>query len=121
RRLAAVPAADQAGLRFVLHPAVTLLSSPYPLAAIWRVNQPDFAGDQRIDWDTGGDRLCVRRDGHAVTFDVLAEPALRFLSALSCEAPFEAAADAALAVDADFDLQGFLLASVQSRVIADFR
>ncbi|MBL8521510.1 MAG: putative DNA-binding domain-containing protein, partial [Betaproteobacteria bacterium] len=46
RRLAAVPAADQAGLRFVLHPAVTLLSSPYPLAAIWRVNQPDFAGDQ---------------------------------------------------------------------------
>ncbi len=120
-RLAALPEEAQGGLRFQLHPAVALIVSRYPLAAIWRVNQPDFSGDMQVDWESPGERLCVRRNGYQAAFDEISEPALRFLSALTCGAPFDAAAEAALCVDDQFDLQGFLIQSVQSGVIADFR
>lgn len=120
-RLGAIPEEAVGQLHFQLHPAVALMASAYPVADIWRVNQPDFSGNMSIDWQSPGDRLCVHRSGYRSTFDVLAEPELRFLSALTCGAPFESAADAALNVDASFDLQGFLLQSVQSGVITDFR
>lgn len=120
-RLAAVAEEDQGQLRFELHPAVSVISSPYPLSAIWRVNQPEYAGDMAIDWEGGGEQLCVRREGYAAVFDVLDVPGMRFLSALSCRAPFEAAAEAALAVDSSADLQGMLIGFVQAGVIAGFR
>jgi hypothetical protein len=120
-RLAAVAEDDQGRLQFELHPSVSLISSPYPLSAIWRVNQPEYLGDMAIDWDGGGEQLCVRREGYAAVFDVLDVPSMRFLSALSCHAPLEAAAGAALAVDSNADLQAMLIGFVQAGVIAGFR
>jgi hypothetical protein len=120
-RLAAVAEADQGQLRFELHPAVSLISSPYPLSAIWRLNQPEYTGDMAIDWESEGEQLCVRREGYAAVFDVLDAPGMRFLSALSCHAPFEAAAGAALAVDSNADLQAMLIGFVRVGVIAGFR
>ncbi|MBL8522530.1 MAG: putative DNA-binding domain-containing protein [Betaproteobacteria bacterium] len=119
-RLADVPPDDHAGLRFRLHPAVRLVASAYPLLRIWEVNQPGYGDDVAIDWDAGGDSLLVRRDGNDIAIEALPHGAFRFLSALSCGAAMEPAAEAALAVDAEFDLQGFLLESVQSAVIVDF-
>lgn len=119
-RLASVPPDEHAGLRFRLHPAVRLLTSPYPLLRIWQVNQTEYKGDLTIDWEAGGDSLLIRREGSEIAIDALPSGAFRFLSALSCGAAMEAAAEAALAADAEFDLQGFLLESVQSAVIVDF-
>ncbi len=120
RRLAGVPADEHATLRFRLHPAVRLLASPHPLLRIWQVNQPGYGGELAVDWDAGGDALLVRRDGDAVMIEALPPGAFRFLSALSCGGTMEAAAAAAMAADVAFDLQGFLLDSVQSAVIVDF-
>ncbi len=126
-RLAAVDAGAHGGLVFRLHPAVRLLASAFPLLRIWQVNQDDFKGDQRIDWQQEGDALLVRRDagdgtgaGVGVVIQCLPEGAWRFLCALRERGSLERATAAALEADSGFDLQGFLRESVQSGVIIDF-
>lgn len=119
-RLADVPPEEHADLCFKLHPAVRLLASSYPLLRIWQVNQPEYDGELAIDWQAGGDSLLVYRAGTEIAIEALSPGAFRFLSALSCGAAMEPAAEAALAADSEFDLQGFLLESVQSAVIVDF-
>jgi hypothetical protein len=124
-RLARVPPEAHGGLVFRLHPAVRLLDSPFPLLRIWQVNQADFAGDQHIDWAQGGGTLLVRRDdgdagGIEVVIQSVPAGAWRFLCELTAHRELEPAAAAALEADGRFDLQGFLLESVQSGVITDF-
>lgn len=118
-RVAAIPAERQPAMKFRLHPAVSVLASRYPLWPIWRVNQDGYEGDQRIDWDTPVAPVMVRREGYAVVVEPITQAELRFLSALTGGAPFESAAEAAFAVDGEFDLQGFLVRAVQSGVIVD--
>ena len=103
-----------------MHPAVRLLASAHPLLRIWQVNQLGHEGALTIDWETGGDSLLIRRDGNEIAIEALPAGAFRFLSALSCSGTLESAAEAAVAADDAFDLQGFLLQSVQSAVIVDF-
>lgn len=119
-RLAAVPAEEHETLRFRLHPAARLLASPHPLLRIWQVNQPGYDGELAIDWDAGGDALLIRRADEAIMIEALPAGAFRFLSALSCGGTLAAAAAAAVTAEEAFDLQGFLLDSVQSAVIVDF-
>lgn len=126
-RLAAVPAGEHPALGFVLHPAARLIASPYPLLPIWQVNQTDYTGDMAVDWESAGDRLLVRRtqvDAVDVAIEALPAASFAFLSAIAAGQALEAAAEAALAAPdggGAFDLQGFLLQSVQSGVIVDFR
>ncbi len=119
-RLAAVPPAQHGELGFQLHPSVRRLHSSHPLLRIWQVNQPDYTGDMAVDWDGAGDNLLIHRQGVEVSIRQLAAGPWQFLSALAGEASLEQAADRALAVDAEFDLQGFLFQSVQSEVIVNF-
>lgn len=119
-RLAAVPAEAHARLRFRLQPAARLVASSSPILQIWQVNQPEYAGPLEVDWARPGDSLLLTRQGSEVVMESLPEAAFRFLSALSCGAPFEAAANASLSEEAEFDLQGFLVESVQSGIIVDF-
>ena len=122
-RLAAVAPEAHGALVFRLHPAVRLLESTFPILRIWQVNQADFAGDMQIDWETGGDKLLVRREdgtGVEVVIQSLSEAAWRFLCELQEKHALEPAAAAALETDGTFDLQGFLLESVQYGVIVDF-
>src|SRR5579862_1142785 len=59
--LAAVSPDRVVNLQFVLHPSARLLTSPFPILHIWQVNQPGFAGDDRVDLGEGGDDLLVQR------------------------------------------------------------
>ena len=112
---------DQYGeLHFQLHSSVRLLSSRFALFRIWEINQPHYAGPLDVDWSAGGDFVMVQRDGVEVAVRCLPEAPYRFLSALATGAKLEEAAEPALEADPDFDLQGFLIESVQSGVIVNF-
>ena len=122
-RLASVDPQEHGSLLFRLHPAVRLLASAFPIQRIWQVNQVEFTGDLQVDWESGGDALLVRREdgaGVEVVIQSLPAGAWCFLSELQARRALEPAAVAALEADGEFDLQGFLMESVQSGVIVDF-
>lgn len=119
-RLAAVPAHRSGELRFVLHPAVRLLRSAYPVR---RIRELGLAGDAHADpigIDDGEDHLLVSREGFVVTVQTLGAPGFRFLSALACHRDFGGAYAEALEVDADFDPAPVLRQHVVRGTIADF-
>ena len=98
-------------LRFALHPACRLISSPYPIDRIWHANQAEGGGE--IDLDKGAAQLVVRRDGVTVGFTAPRSAAFIFLSTLAEGKPMEQACLAALAVesiDLGKTLAGFLAA-----------
>ena len=122
-RLAALPAEEHGSLCFTLHPTVQLLKSNFPVMRIWEVNQATFTGEIEVDWDAPTDTLLIRRDvtdGVSVLIERISPAGHAFLLALAQRATLESATTVALDVDADFDLQGFVLESVQSGVIIDF-
>ena len=122
-RLAALPAEEHGALCFVLHPTARLVKSAFPVLRIWEVNQPTFTGEIEVDWDAPADTLLIHRDvsnGVSVLIERISKAGYVFLHALQRRATLEAATTAALSIDATFDLQGFLLESVQSGVIIDF-
>lgn len=121
--LAAVPAEAHGALCLVLHPTTRLVKSSFPVLRIWEVNQPSFTGEMMVDWHAPADTLLLHRDvidGVSVLIERVSPAGYAFLQALQREDTLEAASIAALAVDATFDLQGFLLAVVQSGVITGF-
>lgn len=120
-RLAEVPPEQLDELRFTLHPSASLLDSPWPILAIWRVNQPDFAGEQSVDLAAGGDRLLVMRRGHDVDLEPLDAAEHALLAALAAGAPLGGAMEAALAEDAAFGLGSFLQRHVAAGTLVDFR
>lgn len=61
--LGRVPEDRLAELRLAPHPSLRLLRSDWPVQRVWRVNQPDWEGDQVVDLDTGDVALAVYRDG----------------------------------------------------------
>jgi len=81
-------------VRLALDPSCRLLRSRYPILRIWRANQPDRAGDERIVLDEGGVALVVRRD------------------------TLGAAIEAAVAKDPSFDLGASLRAHIAAGTIA---
>ena len=122
-RLAALPAEEHGALGFVVHPTVRLIQSQFPILRIWEVNQLAFTGEMKVDWNAPPESLLVRRDindGVSVRIERIANAGCAFLHALQQQANLEVATTEALDVDAAFDLQVFLLASVQSGVIIDF-
>ena len=123
-RLATLPPDTHSTLCFLLHPTVRLVKSDFPILRIWEVNQPGFTGEIDVDWDTPAASLLIYRDladGVSVLIEQLSAAGAAFLSALAQQATLEVAAAAALDIDATFDLQAFLLESVQSGVIVDFK
>lgn len=79
--LANVPAADQARIRFELHPAVRLVRSEHPVAALWHANQPGADGTpQRLE---GGDHVIVHRQDGTVAVDRAAAGPWRLAASLA--------------------------------------
>ena len=97
-----------AGLRFIVHPSIQVLESPYPLTAIWRAAQPGGAADEPVDLDQGGETLLVMRDGDDVVFQRIDVALQVFLDALMHRRTVAAAARAARAARATFDLAAAL-------------
>jgi hypothetical protein len=86
-----------------LHPSMALLASRWPIDAIWRANPPR-GEDVAVDLAAGGARLQVWRHGDDVFFRSLSAPAFAFRAALATSGMLDAAAEAALAIDAGVDL-----------------
>ena len=99
-----IPAEQTAALRLALDPSVTLLASSWPADRIWRANQPEADPEATVDLGAGGVWLEVRRLGDDVVFRPLAPAAHAFRAALAAGRNLEAAAEAAFAIDAGFDL-----------------
>jgi hypothetical protein len=119
-RLAALPPELHAALVFTVHPSLRLVASPYPLFDIWRVNQPGYEGEMRVDWDTRGDKLAVSRPEFEVQMQQLDAGGFAFLAACAQGDALEAAASKAFEADAAFSLQTRLIELVQTRLIVGF-
>jgi hypothetical protein len=99
-----------------LHPSMTLLSSRWPIGALWLANQPG-ADTQTVDLRAGGVRLEVRRVADDVVFRALSERAFAFRLALGGGASLEAAVERALVVDHRFDLASELRALFEGGLV----
>jgi hypothetical protein len=101
-----------AGMRFVLDPGLHYLSSPFPIDAIWAVNQPDRDGTIALD---GTPRFVeVARRDDVVAISGLDAATWSFRQALQDGQALGAAAQTALDTDPMFDL-----ATALHRLFAD--
>jgi len=104
-------------LRLALDASCRLVASAFPVLRIWRANQPDRSGDERIALDEGGVALLVRRDPQGVAMESLGAGERAWLDALARRATFAAAIDAALAAEPAFDLGATLRAHIAAGTI----
>jgi hypothetical protein len=101
--LAAVPVADQPGLRLRWQPGVSVLRSAHPVLAIWSAHQPG-ADDATVSLDDGGIDLLVAPQALDVEFRRLAPGEAAWLLALADGLGLADASAAALEDSAVFDL-----------------
>ena len=119
-RRAAIATADHERLCVGLHPAARLMRSRFPVLRIWQANQDDCTSDASISLDDGGARLLIRRH-EDVEFVCLGATEYEFLRHLDNAAPLGAAAEAAISLQADFDLTSVLARFVGDGTLTDFR
>jgi hypothetical protein len=119
--LAGMPAERLWALQLVPHPALRIVRSRYPIHTIWRANLPDAAGriaalepQFQLALDQGAESVLIERPGTEVEVSGIAAVEAAWLGALAGGASLGAALDAALALDAGFDLTA-ALAQVLSR------
>jgi hypothetical protein len=117
RAFAEIPPDRLAGARFELLTSTHLVSSPFPIVAIWRANTHD-AEVRPLDLSLPEDALVARPE-----FDVeirrLPPGACAFLSALKAGATLGDAALAACAAHPGFDLAANLAGLMEARIVAE--
>lgn len=101
-RLADVSASRYAELRFSLSPAHRVVSSRYPVLAIWRSNQPD-GPDDRIDLGAGGEQVLVVRNRDDIELHPVSAAFAAFVLALGDGAPLGDACELAASGSPTFD------------------
>jgi hypothetical protein len=120
-RLAAVEPEECGRLCFVLHPAVRLVASPFPVLQIWCANQPDGDTDQVIDLRQGGEQVLVQRTPEKVQLSGLPEADFAFLTAIAASETLTTATKrAADRTATEFDVGYALRRHVSAGVIVDF-
>ncbi|MEM1285338.1 MAG: DNA-binding domain-containing protein [Pseudomonadota bacterium] len=123
--LGRVPPEALAVGRLVPHPAMYLLSSAFPIASIFDLEQAAIAGQ---DVDAARSQINMASGEHALItrplFDVVVQPialgAASFLRACGDGADFTGAVDAALEADPAFDLQQTLALALSSGSFSGF-
>lgn len=118
-RLAEIPPQRLGDLRFTLHPSHRFLASAWPVNLIWRANLDEDMTP--VSLDQGGRHLLVFRPEAEVEILELSPGGFSFLMALALSQCLEAAWDSALAVEADFDLQGELARLLAARIFVEAR
>jgi hypothetical protein len=116
--LSIVPPERMPQVHIALDVSCRLVASAYPILHIWRANQHDRSGAERIDLDEGGALLLVRRDADGVALEPLERGDHAWLAALATGATLAGAIDAALAVDTTFELGAALRAHIGTGTIA---
>ncbi len=120
RRLADVPAARQAGLRFILHSAAHLIASPFPVARLWKLNSTSRLDDASVDLASGGENLLVNRPKLDVSVQRLSPGEYALLQAMDARRCFREACDAATAAEPRLDVGACLHKHVLLNTIVDF-
>lgn len=95
--LAALGAEQVAASRFVLHPSLRLLGSPWAVADVWAANGEIDGVAPEPQW------MMVLRPQADVLVHPMGEAAFAFVSALACGATLSDAAAGAAEIDADVD------------------
>lgn len=106
--LAAIASAALADLVFTLHPSCRLVTSPWPVTAIWRANQPGQPGEAIVEPGSGGGPVLIQRIGLDVVWRALDPGDSAFISALGTGRTLNQAWRQALATNPDFDLAAAL-------------
>jgi Putative DNA-binding domain len=117
--LGALPHEDLPRLRFRLDPALTLLSSPWPVDEIWRANQPDADPALEVNLGAGAVWLEARRLDADAVIRRLDRATYRFRRALQEGHSLEGAATAVEDEEA-FDLAAAIEALFSEGVLAGF-
>jgi len=118
--LAEVPPAQYAALRFILHPSARLVTSRFPLAALWEANILADGEVPELDLKSGADELLVIRRGLTVAVERLAQGEYALLETIARQQPFGDACEAALARDPQFDLGRCLQKHVRCATLTGF-
>lgn len=105
RQLAAMTPEEHARLRFGLSQGVRLVASEFPILRIWQMAQDDYRGDDHVHLAVGGDRLLLTRGADfCIGIERLSAGMHQLLASIALGVTLAAAVEAALAVDAGFDL-----------------
>lgn len=106
-RLALLSPVEMAGAALHLHPATRLVESRFPIHRIWDVNQTDDvpAVNMRI-----AETVLVTRPGMRIVAHKIAPADAALVKALAAGRSLGEAADTAISVDANFNLQTALAA-----------
>lgn len=117
--LAQVAPAQRPTIRFDWAAGTAIVDSSFPIARVWLIHQPGFDGEFSVDWAV---RECalVSRDGFRVGVATLAAGDAAFIGSSLGGAALGASAEAALGVDAGFDLGALLARLIASNVICGF-
>jgi hypothetical protein len=115
--LSAVPAGELPAVRLELAPSCRLLTSAHPIFSIWKFNQPDRAGVDRVRPDASADTLLVRRDAEGIGIERLTAGEFAWLAALAGGAPLADAIEAASMAEPGFDLGPVLHSHVGASTI----
>jgi len=102
--LRAVAPAAYAGMRLSLHPRCRVLASAFPIIEIWIANQLGRDPERKIDLGSGPDFVLLQVRGGCALLRRLAQPDFCLLQTLTADGTLGEALDAALAIEADFDL-----------------
>lgn len=109
-----------AELRPVLHPACSIVVSPWPLARLWEIHQNDYDGAFDVDWDAGGGAVLVERPHWRVRALAVDSASAAFLHACRDGASLAESLARALAVDREFALEARLAEWVGRCVVVDW-
>lgn len=92
-------------LQLRLHPAARVISSPYPIHTIWKLNQPDVDDDDipAVDMNQA-EHVVVTRPGNEVLTRAIGVADATFVRAVAGGASLESAVEAALAVSPAFNV-----------------
>ena len=112
---------DYARLAVMLHPAVAVLSSAYPLFRLWEVHQDDYRGELAVDVESGGEHIVVYRPQFRATVARVAAGEAAFLAAVASGAPLGSALDAALNSDREFDFAASLQTWALANIVVELR
>jgi hypothetical protein len=107
---------EAAGVRLRVHPATAYLWSPHPIDLIWEMNQPDREPENIVPGSSSF-YFEIRGSG-AISIRRLLAPSWTFRSLLASGSTLGQAAEAALSLDADFQLGGEITAIFDDGLIA---
>jgi hypothetical protein len=115
--LAGIDAERHGEVLLRLHPAARVVHAQYPIAAIWRANQPDADGSG-VRLDAGGETVLLRATENGVRMAALAGGEAAFMTAIAAGTQLEAALEAGLNADAEFDVASALSRGFEWRAFA---